>query len=259
MRMNDGKAADTPLVSVVVPVYNAARFLEKTVMSVLNQTYRNFELIMVDDGSPDQSLEILREFEKRDPRVRVIAYKPNQGAAHARNTGIEQAKGMYIALLDSDDVWKEDKLEKQVRLIESRGADIAYCSYGFIDENDSPMMRPFIVPEETNYKKMLTKCVFSCSTIMVKTDIFKAHPFKSVFYHEDFVLWMELMKNGYKAVGDAEVLAEYRQVSGSKSNDKRKSAKHRWTLYRKALGLGVIPSCIAFIGYTVNGIKKYYL
>lgn len=247
-----------PLVSVVMPVYNAERFLKQAVDSVLNQTYRNIELIMVDDCSRDGSLRIMREYERSDPRVRVVAGERNQGVAHVRNSGIRLAKGDYIALLDSDDVWEKDKLERQIQLSMRENADIAYCSLDFIDETGRSIKKPFIVPEETDYKSMLCRCVFTCSTILVRAELLKAHPFRSDYYHEDFLLWTELMKLPVRAVGDKAVLMHNRQVTGSRSNNKIKAAGHRWKLYRNALGMSLFQSSVVFVKYALWGAIKYY-
>lgn len=247
------------LVSVVMPVYNASKFLDEAVRSVLNQTYRNFELIMIDDCSKDNSLEIARNYAKQDERIRVIAGEVNQGVARVRNRGIAEAKGVYIALLDSDDVWVETKLERQVKLLEEKDAQIAYCSYDFIDENSTEVLKPFIVPRETYYKKMLVSSVISCSTALIDGKILKEHPFNPQFYHEDYVLWMELLALPVKAVGDPLVLAHYRQVSGSRSNNKKNAAIQRWKTYREALGIGFFKSVGAFVAYAVQGVLKYYI
>ena len=252
------ESAGLPLVSVIMPVYNAERFLEKAVRSVLEQTYTNIELLIVDDCSTDKSASLIRALEKQDGRIRYIEGEQNHGVAYVRNRGIQEAKGRYIALLDSDDVWVPTKIERQVALLVENNAEIAYCSYGFIDENDKPIMSPFIVPKSTGYNKMLIKCVFSCSTIMTDAKLLKEHMFNAEYYHEDFVLWMELMKLPVKAIGDKQVLAHYRQVSGSRSNNKLHAAKHRWLIYREALGLSLIKSCLAFAGYAINAVLKYY-
>jgi len=242
-----------------MPVYNAERFLRQAVESVLNQSYKNLELIMIDDCSTDESFSIMREYENADDRVRVHSNTENSGVARTRNTGIQMATGKYIALIDSDDVWTLNKIEKQVNKIVENRADVVYCSFGFIDEKDNAIKKPFIVPEKTSYNDMLVKCVFTCSTIMIDAEILKAHPFKSDYYHEDFLLWTELMSLSLKAVGDKAVLMFNRQVDGSRSNNKLSAARHRWEIYRKALGMSILCSCITFVRYAVNGVIKYYI
>lgn len=247
-----------PLITVVMPNYNGHRFVEQAIDSVLNQTYPNFELLVVDDCSKDDSLQLVQQKAQSDDRVRVIALEHNAGVANARNVGIKEAKGKFIALLDNDDLWTEDKLERQLALA-NKGADIVYCSYDFIDEQNNSIKKPFIVPQQTNFNKMLASSVISCSTSFIKTELMQAHPFNSDFYHEDYVLWMELLRVCPIAYGDPKVLMHYRQATGSRSNKKSNAAKERWNTYRKALKLNAITSAWAFVRYAANGVMKYYL
>lgn len=245
------------LVTVVMPNYNGEKFVSQAIECVLKQTYSNFELIIVDDRSIDNSPQIINEYCEKDTRIRLICLDENQGVSIARNIGIQEAKGEYIALLDNDDLWEPDKLERQIGLA-STGADIVYCSYDFCDEKNNKIKKPFIVPKETDFKKMLITSVISCSTCFIKADLLKAHPFNPHFYHEDYVLWMELLRIPVLAVGDQKILMHYRQVTGSRSNKKGNAAKERWNTYRKALKLNLFISVWAFIGYAVKGIIKYY-
>ncbi len=247
------------LISVIIPVYNAERFLETTVLSVLNQTYSNLEVLLIDDCSKDGSLKIAKHFAEKDSRVTVIPLEKNAGVAHARNVGIRQAKGSYIALLDSDDVWTKEKLTRQIALLREKDAQIAYCSYDFIDEQGSSVNRPFLVPAATNYQDMLAKSVISCSTAVIDAGLLKTHAFRPEFLHEDYVLWMELLSDPQvSAVGIFDILAHYRIVNGSRSHDKIKSAAGRWKVYRDALGMGIMKSTGVFLRYALNGIVKYY-
>lgn len=248
----------SPYITVVMPNYNGHRFVGQAIDSVLAQTYHNFELVVVDDCSKDDSLQLINQKAQNDSRIRIIALEKNSGVANARNVGIKAAKGEYIALLDNDDLWTEDKLERQVAIAE-RGADIVYCSYNFIDEQNNEIKKPFIVPKQTNFNKMLASSVISCSTSLIKTELMQAHPFNPEFYHEDYVLWMELLRVCPTAYGDEKVLMNYRQVTGSRSNKKGNAAKERWNTYRKALNLNLATSAWAFVRYAVNGVMKYYL
>ena len=250
--------ASQPLITVVMPNYNGNRFVEQAIDSVLSQTYQNFELLVVDDCSTDDSLQLIRRKAQGDSRISIIALEKNSGVANARNVGIKEAKGEYIALLDNDDLWTSDKLERQLAIAKN-GADIVYCSYDFVDEWNNTIKKPFIVPEQTNFNKMLTSSVISCSTSFIKTELMQRHPFDSNFYHEDYVLWMELLRICPIAYGDQKVLMHYRQVEGSRSNRKGNAAKERWNTYRKALNLNIAISAWAFMKYAVKGIIKYYL
>lgn len=246
---------DKKQISVVIPNYNGECFIAKTLDSVLNQTYQDFEIIVVDDCSTDASPEIVESYCRKDSRISLIRLAQNGGVARARNTGIIQAKGDYIALLDNDDLWTSDKLERQVRLAEK--ADIVYCSYDFIDENDQPIKRPFIVTPRVSFRSMLVSSMISCSTAFIKADILKEHLFDDRYYHEDYVLWMQLLSIPIPAAGDEKVLMHYRQVSTSRNIRKGNAAVHRWKAYREALGLSLPVSIYAFVRYAMKGILKY--
>ncbi len=248
--------SEEPLISVIIPNYNGERFAECAIDSALAQTYRNIEIIVIDDCSTDNSLTYIRDKYADDKRLRLIALNKNIGVANARNVGVKEARGEYIALLDNDDVWEEDKLERQMALAK-QGADIVYCSYDFIDENGNEIKRPFIVPEFTDFNRMLVSNVISCSTGLFKAELLKEHPFCTEYYHEDYVLWMELLRLPIKAVGDPKVLMHYRQVKGSRSNKKGNAAKERWNIYRRALGMNFLSSANAFFRYAINGLRKY--
>ena len=253
MQTVEGGIKNSILISVVMPNYNGHRFVEQAIDSVLNQTYPNFELLVVDDCSKDGSLSLIQQKAQNDNRIKVIALEHNAGVAHARNVGINEAKGEFIALLDNDDLWTENKLERQLALANS-GADIVYCSYDFIDEQNNSIKKPFIVPQQTNFNKMLASSVISCSTSFIKTELMQVHPFNSDFSHEDYVLWMELLRVCPTAYGDPKVLMHYCQVTGSRSK-----AKERWNAYRKALKFNAVTSARAFVRYAVKGVVKYYL
>lgn len=251
-------AENPPLVSVIMPVYNAGRFLSRAIASVLRQTHSNLELILIDDCSRDDSRQIMQSSADRDARIRLLFNEENQGVARTRNTGIRAASGEYIALLDSDDLWEETKLERQLALLKEKEADIAYGSVDFIDENDQKL-KTFSVPPATDYEEMLTRCYFICSTVVIRAPLLKAHPFRTDFYHEDYLLWTELLALGVKAVGVTDVVASYRQITGSRSHGKLKAAVNRWRIYRQALGMSFFRSCVTFVRYAVGGVKKYYM
>lgn len=246
------------LVSIIMPNYNGAKYLKESIESVLAQTYTNWELLIVDDCSTDDSVKIIEEYVQQDERVHLIVQKENKGVANTRNTGIANAKGKYIALLDSDDVWKSEKLEKQKTLMEKETALISYCSYDFIDECGKKIKKTFKVPPKTNFKKMLISSVISCSTGMFEAQLLKDHYFNDKYYHEDYVLWLELLKIPVKAVGVQEVLANYRLHSDSRSAQKINAAKERWKIYREVLRLSFFRSCFSFVGYSIRGVIKYY-
>lgn len=246
-----------PLVSVVMPSYNSQAFLLLAVESVRCQTMTDLELIIVDDCSTDRTMELLAAASQSDPRIKVIENETNIGAALSRNRAFEAARGDYIALLDSDDLWKPEKLARQLALAEETGADIVYCSYEMIDEAGRKRWPDFIVPESTDLEQMLLTSVISCSTALLKAEICKKHVFPQNVYHEDYAYWLSLLQAGYMACGVPDVLASYRVRADSRSFNKLRSAARRWSVYREYLGMPLGKSLKVFGQYAIGGLKKY--
>ena len=245
-----------PLVSVIMPAYNAEKYIGEAIVSVLSQTYANWELIILDDCSTDHTAEIAERFVGFDSRIRLLRNLRNMGVARTRNRGLELAEGQWIALLDSDDVWHSDKLEKQLMRAEESGADIVYCSYSLVGENGENLS-DYMVPKTTTYDDMLKENVLSCTTVLLRRAMLSYHSFSPACYHEDYAFWLELLKAGYKAAGNREVLADYRIVKGSRSNNKLRSAKNRWQIYRRVEKLPLLKSVNVFAAYAFHGLIKH--
>ena len=188
------KGTGLPEISVLMPAYNAERYIEAAIRSLEEQTVENWELIVVDDCSTDGTAQLLRRLAAEDPRIRPIFSAENRGAAASRNLALEQCRGSYVALLDADDLWRPRKLERQLALAEKTGADIVYCSYALIDEAGEKNGAPFVVRETTDFEKMLVCNTLSCSTVFIKREAMR--PFDTRFYHEDYALWLELLRGG---------------------------------------------------------------
>lgn len=255
-RKRNDMAQIQPLVSVIMPAYNAEKYIENSIRSVISQTYTNWELLVLDDCSTDQTAEIAEHFASVDSRIRVLHNSRNMGVARTRNNGLDLVKGQWIALLDSDDVWHDEKLQKQLHKAEESGADIIYCSYSMIDEN-AEHMSDYIVSESTSYSDMLKESVISCSTALLRQSVLSYHRFSTDYYHEDYAFWLELLKSGCRAVAVKEVLADYRVVQGSRSSNKLKSARNRWLMYRQVEKLPLARSVGVFTAYALHGIAKY--
>ena len=247
---------EKPLISIIMPAYNTEKYIEAAICSVRLQTYTNWELLVLDDGSTDQTATIAERFAEADPRIRLLRNPQNMGVARTRNRGFDMAAGDWAALLDSDDVWHSDKLEKQLAAAERSGAEIIYCSYSMVDK-DGRRLSDFLVPERTSYSEMLEENVLSCSTVLLSRRIFSGFRFSTEYYHEDYALWLQLLRLGFPAFACRDVLVDYRILNGSRSNDKLRSAKHRWLIYRKAERLSFVSSAHAFSGYIRHGIEKY--
>ena len=244
------------LVSVIMPAYNVEKYIEEAVSSVLSQTYKNWELLILDDCSSDCTAEIAEYFASLDTRIRLLRNSQNMGVAKTRNRGFNIAKGEWIALLDSDDVWHSDKLEKQLALAEQSGAKLLYTSYALFSDAETKQIR-YDVPARTDYRHMLNENAIGCSTVMLHRSICDRFRFREDVYHEDYALWLEILRSGYVAAGCTEILTDWRVSEKSRSFDKRSAAKNRWLIYRKIEKLSLPKSGCAFISYAVHGVAKH--
>ncbi len=226
---------DAGLISIIVPVYNAGAYIRETISMVAAQTYGNWELLLVDDGSEDDSREKIREsMESGDARIRLIEKQQNEGAARARNTGIEASKGRYVAFLDADDLWMPDKLEKELAFMKEKQAAFVFTAYEFGDEDAKRTGKVVNVPPSLTYFKALSRTVIFTTTVMLDTErigreLIRMPEVKS----EDTATWWKILKNGFTAYGLNEVLAVYRRPARSLSSNKLEAIRRIWNLYRK--------------------------
>lgn len=246
-----------PLVTVIMPAYNAERFLEKAVQSVVNQTVTDWELLILEDCAKDGTLALAQALAARDSRITVLPNKENMGVARTRNRGFDLARGKYVALLDSDDVWHPEKLEKQIARLEETGADLSYTSYAIVDVEGNKCKADYLVPEVVTYKSQLTKNAIGCSTVMLRGTLLDQYRFATDYYHEDYVLWIQLLRDGHKAAGCREILTDWRYVENSRSFNKVKAAKNRWRIYRDYLKMPLHERLCAFAVYAVTSVIKY--
>ena len=245
------------LVSVIMPAYNAAAYIEEAIRSVQDQTYEAWRLLVLDDGSSDDTVKIVSRLAEKDSRITLYCNEENLGAARTRNRGLELCDEGYVAFLDSDDRWHPDKLATQVSLAEQNDADIVYTSYAIIDTDGQYCKQPYVVPEHTDFDAMLKENVIGCSAVLLAPRAARHYRFLHNFYHEDYCLWLDMLRDGCRAVGSAQVLTEWRLVNGARSFDKKNGARQRWRIYREHLHLPLIKSAISFMGYAFNGVKKY--
>ena len=246
------------MVSVILPVYNAENSLKDTIDSALSQSHLNLELIIIDDCSTDGSLRIARQCAENDARIRVLNNCVNRSVAFCRNCGIEAARGEYIAFLDSDDIWVQDKLERQISLLIETGSQFTCASYDFIDSEGKPVLRPHYVPDKLDFQSILRENVILCSSVCVDAALLKEHIFRDDYYHEDYVLWLELFRLPIRIVTDRSILTHYLFINPSRSYNMLRSAKERWRIYRDFLNMSIFESLYYFSQYAVNGLKKYH-
>lgn len=246
---------DTALVSVIMPVFRAEAYLPQAIDSVLAQTYFNWELLILDDQSPDGAWEIAQRYARKDARIRCIQNEHNLGVAQTRNRGIDLSRGEWIAFLDSDDVWHADKLERQLAAAARTDADLIYSAYAMFHDHDRRRAE-YLVPAKTSYKDMLRENVIGCSTVLMRRSALGEHRFRSDFYHEDYSLWLELLRSGLSAAGCPEVLVEWRISENARSFNKLNAAKNRWRVYRQAEKLPIWKCALYFIIYAARGFRK---
>lgn len=246
------------LVSVIMPSYNASRFIAESINSVLLQTYSHWELLIVDDCSKDNSVEVIQKFTDIDSRVKLFQLKENVGAAAARNIAIEHAQGRYIAFLDSDDVWNENKLRIQLSFMEQNSYAFTFSNYYVMEEDGQKTGNIVRIPASLTYHQYLRNTIIGCLTVIIdKKQIgdFKMPLIKS---SHDMALWLLIMKRGFMAYGLKEVLAGYRLVSTSNTAKKWKAVKDVWKVYRKIEGLSVVYAAYCFCGYVLHAVLKRF-
>lgn len=245
------------LVSIITPAYNAAAYIAETIESVLAQTYLKWEMLIVNDCSKDNTVEIVQSYAKKDKRIKLINLKQNRGAAVARNTAIQNAKGRYIAFLDSDDLWKKEKLQKQIQFMQRNGYAFTFTSYEHFKETKENIQNQVQIPKSLNYNQALKGNQIGCLTVMLdRKQIANIH--FTAQRHEDYILWLNILKQGTIAYGIQESLALYRTGnSKSISSNKLQSALWTWKVYRESQKLSVLKSMYYMLFYVVNGLRKH--
>lgn len=244
------------LVSIITPVYNAESTIIDTINSVLSQSYSNWELIIVDDCSKDGSLDVIKGLpDEHSTNIKVISLLENKGVANARNIGLENAIGEYVAFLDSDDIWDVEKLQKQVSFMQDLACDISFTAYRKFNENGIASTI-ISVPESVDYKNLLFGNVIPCSSSMFRREKLLSLRFVRIG-HEDFVFWLTALKTISLAYGLNEVLMFYRISSTSISANKIKAATYTWNIFRKVEKLSLLKSTFYFISYALQGFRKY--
>ena len=242
---------DFGLVSVIMAAYNAEKTIEQSINSVLNQTYPAVELLVVDDYSQDRTVKLVENIMARDNRVRLIYNKENSGVSYTRKHGLEEAKGAWIAILDSDDIWAPEKLEKQIILQKKMNADLLFTGSAFMDSDGQPIDWYLHAPSEVTYRHLLKQNVLSNSSSLVRKELYEKHYAVGDGMHEDFAVWLGILKDGVD-----EPLLTYRIAKSSKSGNKIKAAKMNWNTYRY-IGLNPLSAFYYECWYVVKGLMKY--
>ena len=253
--MEKEKEIEKEKVSIIVPMYNAEKFIGKTIESVLAQTYQNWEMLIMNDVSTDNSLAIVSVYAKKDERIKIVNTEKNVGVVKGRNFLIDLASGKYIAFLDADDYWHNEKLEKQIKFMKEKNASISCTEYTRVKENEEKI-NDVIIKEEISYNDMLKNNYLGCLTVMYDAEKIGKRYFKELEKNEDYVLWLEIVKNVNTIYGLKENLAYYRVLDNSRSSNKVKTAKVRWEIYRKIEKLSLLKSLYYFLHYAIRAVLK---
>ncbi|MCR4665494.1 MAG: glycosyltransferase [Paludibacteraceae bacterium] len=246
-------------VSIVTPVYNGEQYLSETIESVLAQTYTDWEMLIINDGSNDKSMDIAQSYADKDERIKVYS-QSNAGSAAARNNGIRRAEGRYIALLDADDLWEPLFLKRQLQLMEEKHCQLVYGAHKRINGKGEEILQPFIPPKQLYYKDLLKTCSISCLT-----GLYDTYPYGKVYLHEefrslrdDYVYWLTILRKTGVAYGNQGIVGSYRIHVSSLTANKLKMVKPQYRVYREVEKLGVLKSCYYLINWAIHGVFKYW-
>ncbi|MBE8232626.1 MAG: glycosyltransferase family 2 protein [Endozoicomonadaceae bacterium] len=241
------------LVSIVMPSFNSEKTIAQAISSVLSQTYSNWELIIVDDCSTDDSIGVIKNFISNEPKINLIVNRENSGAGFSRNVAIKFAKGKYIAFLDADDLWYLEKLEKQIKFMQRNDYAFTYTQYQKFDANgDGGVVIP---PITVTYKQLLYSNVIGCLTAVYDSDKLGKRYMPLIRKRQDMGLWLEILKDIPKAYCLTENLAKYRIDTGMTQN-KFSVLGYQWRFYREVVGLGILKAIFTFVIYAYKGFIK---
>lgn len=247
------------LISVITPVYNAEKYIVETMECVMAQSYANWELLLVEDCSSDETVKIIAGYmeERKDSRLRLIRQLSNMGAARARNRGLKEAKGRYIAYLDADDLWMPEKLERELQFMKEKNAAFVFTGYEFADEQGRGTGKVVHVPETLSYRQALSNTTIFTTTVMFDTQKIPVEQLEMpVMKSEDTALWFRVLRSGCTAYGLDENLVKYRRAGKSLSSNKLEAIRRIWNLYRRAEQLSVPRSCWHFCFWAVRAVKR---
>ena len=247
---------DFGLISIIMAAYNAEKTIEQAINSVLSQTYPDFELLVVNDCSTDKTAMLAEAIVKKDDRIRLISNEKNSGVSYTRKHGLEEASGEWVAILDSDDAWAPEKLEKQIKLQKKTNADLLFTGSAFMDADGKPIDWYLRAPSEVTYRQLLKQNVLSNSSALVRKALYAKNYAVGDGMHEDFAIWLSILKEGKKAYGVDEPLLIYRIARSSKSGNKFKAAKMNWNTYRY-IGLNPIEAAYYEGWYMIKNVIKY--
>ena len=247
------------LVSIITPVYQAERFIERTILSVLAQSYQNWEMILIDDCSHDKSAEIIQKFVEKDKRIKYLRLETNSGAAVARNKAIEIAQGEYLAFLDSDDLWEPSKLEKQLEFMKEKNSNFSFTRIKIIDSNNNTIKETIPIPLKVDYNYLLKRTVIATSTVIINRHNITNFSMPLRRGGQDYATWLQLLRNIDYAYGLNECLTLYRVSSHSLSSNKFSSIRQVYEIQTEDEHISRIKAIYNTFFFCVYAFKKHFL
>lgn len=246
---------DQPLVSIVMPSFNSEKYIQAAIDSVTSQTYNNWELLVVDDGSNDNTSKIVMDYCENDTRIKLFKFYTNKGTAKARNVGVANSSGKYVAFLDSDDIWSPKKLQKQIAFMENNSYDFTCTNYSKIDRCGKFLNKVIYARKQSDYSDILKKNPGN-STVIFNLETVGKIQIPDIRKRNDYVMWLQVIKKVKTLYGLNETLSSHRIRKGSLSKNKVSLIKYHWVVYRNIEKLSVIYSLYLLIYWIVIAIFK---
>jgi len=244
-------------VSIITPVHNSAAFLNATAVSVLLQTYSDWEWLLIDDHSTDISWAVMQELAHKDPRIKLFSNTMSKGPGSTRNIGIQQASGHYMTFLDSDDCWFPEFLEKSIHVMQTTGVGFTFASYERWDEKFEQQFESFNIPEKVTYKDILYTCPIFTSTVMINIEKYGKILMPNLLRRQDYAFFLDYLKVVPFAYGIQEPLCKYRVRKSSISGNKKKVIRYQFNVYYNHQKLGLVKSVFYMLHWAYNGYIKY--
>tara|TARA_A100001011_G_scaffold45384_1_gene42468 strand:- start:3081 stop:3830 length:750 start_codon:yes stop_codon:yes gene_type:complete len=246
------------LITIIIPYFKKKSFFKETINSVYNQTYKNYEVILIYDDIDKSELEYAKYILKKIKKKKIIINKKNLGAGISRNIGIKKAKGKYIAFLDADDLWNKDKMKNQISFMRQKKISFSFCNYKIINKNNR-FIKKIIAPKNITFQKLLYSCDIGLSSVILKSDLLKNNKFPSLKTKEDYLLWLKISKKRIKMLGFNKTLVSWRKTDNSLSNSTIQKLKDAFSIYNKHLKFNFIKSIYHVVLLSLNFLRKRYL
>lgn len=248
---------ENDLVSVIIPLYNAEHYIGETIDSVLAQSYQKYEIVVVDDRSTDGSAAIVLDYCTREPRIRYFLQEKNMGAAEARNRALREARGRYVAFLDSDDLWTHDKLEKQLALLSQPDVAFVFCAYDMIDADSQPIKGKIRIKPRLRYRDLLTKTMIATPTVVLDRGKLGSRQMPLRRTGQDYAFWLSLLHDT-DACGIDEALVHVRRRGDSLSKSKLQNVRDVWEVQTRNERLPAVKAALNLAAYCLYTVKKRY-